>query len=566
MLSKAANWFAWGLLGALGCTARLDGPATTSPVTGGAGHAGGAAPTAGGVSVPATDPGRVTLHRLNRAEYDNTVRDLLGTSSRPAVDFPIDDRGSGFDNLADVLTLSPLHLSTYHAAARALVDEALNDAVRRAALVTCDLATQGEACVREVVRGFAYRAWRRPVAENELGRLLAAASTAVARGDDVEAGLALALRAVLLSPHFIFRVELDPDPTSLVAHPLTGYELATRLSYFLWSSTPDASLMARAESGTLGQEPVLREEVSRLLNDARSSALVDNFAGQWLHLRAIDALEPDPVTFAGFDRAVLPDLRRESELLFRDVMFGGAPLATLLTASYSYLNDPLARHYGLPLVGSTELVRVELGASEQRGGLLTQGGFLALTSYPGRTSPVIRGKWVMDELLCAAVPPPPADVDLGAVAMAEAQGLTQRQALERHRQDPKCIGCHQLMDPIGFGLENYDAIGRYRTTDAGVAIDSAGQLPTGEAFSGAKQLATLVAQSPEFARCVTRKLYTYALGRPPSDDAGHLDGPTLESVSAAFAASGFAWRELVTGIALGATFTSRRGEPVGGMP
>lgn len=549
------------------CTAAVEGPSQPGPAAaGGTAGVGGGSVGGSGSVVPATDPGRVTLHRLNRAEYGNTLRDLLGASPAVADDLPIDDRGNGFDNLADVLTLSPLHLSVYHAVAKKLAADALADTAQRAAILTCDPNAQGDACVRQVLKGFAYRAWRRPVTEAELDRLAAVVGVARSNGDSLDVGLGLALRAVLMSPHFIFRVELDPDPRSSTPHPLSPYELASRLSYFLWSSTPDAALLSSAETGALTNPATLGEQAQRLLADARSRALVENFAGQWLHLRAIDGLQPDPKLFPNVDAALLSAMRAESERLFSDVAFRGAPLLDLLTASYGYVNDRLATHYGLPAVGSTELVRVDLSGNSQRGGFLTHGGFLTLTSHVNRTSPVVRGKWVMDELLCASVPPPPADVNLAAVAMAGEQGLTQRQALEQHRADPKCFGCHSLMDPIGLGLENYDAVGAYRQQDAGQAIDASGQLPSSETFSGAKQLAALIASKPEFLRCAASKLYTYALGRPPVVSDGHLDGPTLDALVASLSSSGYSFNRLATSIVTSAPFTSRRGEPAGGMP
>lgn len=494
------------------------------------------------------------------------MRDLLDTSLTPSRDFPIDDRGGGFDNMADVLTLSPLHLSVYLTAAKALVSEALGNPAQRAKILSCDLMMQGETCAKEALRGFAYRAWRRPVTDDELTRLTATANVAIANGDGYEQGLALALRAVLLSPNFIFRVELDPVPTSLQPHPLSPYELASRLSYFLWSSTPDTELLESAASGALSTPATLQQQTTRLLADTRARALIDNFAGQWLHLRAIDTLLPDPTAFPNVDDALRSAMRQESERLFRDIAFEGTPLLALLTANYTYVNDRLAAHYGLPAVGSAELVRVDLTNNAQRGGLLSQAGFLALTSHPERTSPVLRGKWVIDELLCASVPPPPADVDLGAVSMADQEGLTQRQALERHRADPKCFNCHQLMDPIGLGLENYDAIGVYRTTDAGMPIDATGELPGGATFAGAKELSARLAESPDFARCAARKLYSYALGRVPHEIAGHLDGPTLEALTQSLIDSGYSFNDLIARIVQSPTFTQRRGEPLGGLP
>jgi hypothetical protein len=469
--------------------------------------------------------------------------------------------------MADVLTLSPLHLSTYHAAAKELVADALGHPERRAALVGCDLAAQAEACASQVLAAFAYRAWRRPAAETELARLMSVVQVAKTHGDSLETGLALALRAVLVSPHFLFRVELDPEPRSLAPHPLSGFELATRLSYFLWSSTPDAELLASAESGSLSKPDTLRAQTTRMLADPRARALVENFAGQWLHLRAIETLQPDAKLFPSVDAALLGAMKQETERSFQDVAFGGAPLPQLLTATHGYVNDRLAAHYGLAAVGSTELARVDLSGNEQRGGLLTQAGFLTLTSHVNRTSPVVRGKWVMDELLCATIPPPPPDVNLAAVSMAQEQGLTQRQALELHRADPKCFGCHSMMDPIGLGLESYDAVGSYRTTDAGKPIETSGILPSGETFTGAKDLAARIASNPEFLRCAARKLYTYALGRPPTDTAGHLDGPTLNRLAEALGQTNQSFSELVQHIFQSPTFTMRRGEaPSGGAP
>jgi len=516
---------------------------------------------------PATDPGRVTLHRLNRAEYNNTVRDLLGTSQSPADEFPIDDRGSGFDNMADVLTVSPRHLTVFHNAANLLVTEALANPAQRALILTCDLATLGNTCARDVLKGFTYRAWRRPAAEPELDRLMAPIAVALAHGDGYERGLSLSLRAVLVSPHFMFRVELDPEPASVTPHPVGNYELASRLSYFLWSSTPDVALLDSAAAGTLSDPVRLREQAVRLLQDPKASSLVENFAGQWLHLRGVDDLLPDTTSFPTVDAALIAAMKAETSLVFRDIAFQGLPLNQLLTADFSYVNDRLASHYGLPKVGSSEMVRVSLAGNQQRGGLLSHASFLTLTSYPERTSPVLRGKWVMDELLCATVPPPPKDVDLSATATAKNEGLTQRQALEAHRADPKCVSCHQLMDPIGLGLENYDGIGAYRSLEGEKPIDSAGKLPSGEVFSGGKELASVIASKPDFAACAARKLYTYALGRPPSDAEDHMDAATLASIVDGFVASGYSFNELVSGIVTSPTFLNRRGEPAaGGAP
>jgi hypothetical protein len=517
------------------------------------------------VAVPATDPGRVTLHRLNRAEYNNTVRDLLGTQLTPADTFPIDDRGSGLDNLADVLSLSPLHLSTYNRAAQTLVAEALANPAQRAELVPCDLVTAGDACLRSVLEAIVPRAWRRPTTPAEIDALVAVAQTALGQGDSHEVGLTLALRSMLLSPHFIFRVEIDPDPVSLEPHPLNGYEAASRLSYFLWSSMPDDELFSRAESGRLLDPAELSAQVTRMLQSPKASALVDNFAGQWLALRAADAVAPTPTVYPSFDAELRDAMRAESELLFREIVFNGLPVNQLLTANFTFVNDRLAAHYGLPLPGTTELTRVSLADHPERIGFLSHASFLTINSRPQRTSPVLRGRWVLDELLCSKVPDPPPDVNLASIDEGVGQGLPQREVLAQHRADPRCSACHSLMDPIGLGLENFDGIGAYRTTDDGAPIDSAGQLPTGEPFTGSAELATLIAGRPEFARCVTQKLYSYALGRNPERVDGHLDRDTLAHLESRLMESGYSFGELVSELVLSPTFLNRRGEAAEGV-
>lgn len=577
--SLALGVVAIGLAGSSACTGQLTGPDGKSPDRPLGPGIGGASSGAGGgtMATPATDPGRVTLHRLNRTEYNNTMRDLLGTTSDAGKLLPNDDSGAGlgaFDNMADTLTLSDLHLSVYLDAAKSVVSEALSNAAERASLVSCDVAAQGETCVRQVVRAFAYRAWRRPVTDAEVDRLVAVAGVALANGESYEQGLGLALRAVLLSPHFVFRVELDPDPTSLTAHPLNPYELASRLSYFLWSSTPDTTLLETAASGSLSQPAVLEQQVGRLFDDPRSArAMTGNFAGQWLVLRNIDNPEetkPDPTLFQSVDTSLLSAMRAEAEHLFQDVAFQGAPLTQLFTANYTYVNDRLAAHYGLPPVGSSDLKRVDLTSSAERGGFLSEAGFLTLTSHPNMTSPVRRGKWVTEVLFCYSVPAAPKGVNLKGIEMGVQSGLTQREASKQHSTNPSCAACHQKMDPIGLGLENYDAVGRYRTMDGGKPIDASGQLPDGAlpdgtavkgaSFNGAKELEARVAEDPRFADCTARKLYTYALGRVPIDQPSHLDGPAIASLVQSLK-SGHSFRDLVRGIVMSPTFTSRRGEP-----
>jgi hypothetical protein len=500
----------------------------------------------------------VTLHRLNRAEYNNTVADLLGTSLRPADMFPVDDPGGDFDNNSDVLTISPLHVSLYQGAAQTLIDDTLTNAARRAKLVPCDLVAQGATCARTVLTAFMPRAWRRPVTSSEIDSEMAIITKGTAQMLTVEDSLKLALTSVLMSPNFVFRVELDPDRLSLTPHPLSGYEVASRLSYFLWSTMPDDTLMGAAGDGTILKADTLGTQVDRMMASPKAQALIDNFAGQWLYIREFAEMQPDPATYPMFDQPLRAALKSESEMLFKDVALNGAPVSTLLTANYLYANDRLATHYGLPAVNSTTPVKVSLTGTSHRGGILAQAGFLTATSHPIKTSPVKRGKWVLNQLLCYDVPAPPPGIQTN-LDLSDVVG-TLRQVLEHHRADPTCSACHNLMDPIGFGLENYNAVGAYRTQDSGMNIDSGGELPSGGKFSGADQLSSLIAADPSFPACVARKLYSYALGRLPEKAATHMDTQTLAGITSGFQSAGMSFKDLVKRIVTAPTFLSRRGE------
>ena len=544
----------------VGSNAAANGAGGTGSVTGpGGGASAGTSSTSMGP--PATDPGRVTMHRLNLAEYDNTMRDLLGTKTHPSVDFnfPADDRGSDFDNTADVLTVSPLHLSSYNAAATALIAAALADTTERARLLTCDLTAGGATCARTVLEAFVPRAWRREAASTEIDNLMTLVTLATSKGDTVEAGLTLALRATLLSPNFIYRPEIDPVPTSLTPHPLGEYELASRMSYFLWSSMPDDALFAAAQAGNLHLPTNLASQVSRMLADPKAQALVDNFAGQWLFIRLVDDAAPDPTLFPSYSTSLGAAFKQETQLMFHEFAFNGLPADQMLTANFTFVNDQLATFYGLPPVGSTQMQRVDLSNNTQRRGLLSQAGLLLVNSHADRTSPVLRGKYVLTELLCTDIPPPPPTVNVMIVPDTTGS-KTLRQVLAAHITNPSCASCHSLMDPIGFGMENYDAIGAYRTTDNSLPVDASGTLPTGEMFNGIVQLAPLIAKNPAFPPCLASKLYTYALGRGVDTDPTQMDTTTLAAVSAAFSKGGLKFQDLVGGVVTSAPFLNRRGE------
>jgi hypothetical protein len=504
--------------------------------------------------ITGTDPGRVTIHRLNKTEYNNTVRDLLGTTLKPADEFPPDFQGAGFDNVAESLALSPIQLSLYQKAAEALVEDAFKPGAGKFANLGCSLAD--DTCLRTTIRNFAKRAWRRPVTDTELDRYYGLAALAKTKSDPPEVGLKLAAEALLMSPNFLFRVELDPDPNSTALRLLNDHEIASRLSYFLWSTMPDETLFSLADAGSLRSPAMLAAQVTRMLKDQKASALISNFAGQWLFSRAVDDLKPDPVLFPKFDAPLKAAMRQETELLFKEIAFTGAPATELLSAKYTFLNDRLAQHYGLPAVGSTELKKTMVEA--KRGGYLGHASVLTFTSHPTSTSPVLRGVWVLGDLLCTPVPPPPPTVDTAlATSMT---GATLRERMESHRNNPLCSSCHKLMDPIGFGFENYDAVGAYRTTEGGRDIDASGEYLDGTKFSGLRELADKLVADPKFAACMTEKLYTYALGRSPVTTGGHMDPSTIEVLTAGFKKGGFKFESLVQNMVATDTFLKRRGE------
>ena len=662
------------------------------------------------------DPGRVTARRLNRTEYNNTVRDLLGVDIRPADDFPQDDAGYGFDNIADVLSLSPVLMEKYISAADKVTRTALfgpsilkptltrlrsdgrrvrdaktfpgdydvtglslpnafhamyrvpvdGEYVVRAALAglrpagseaiavtlwvddrvvqtipfdsersatfnddrqdfggqmvefkaqltagdrhmavaiprifeglpptfngpnpstrrippprefkpppnatpervaqlrktfedtqaelakipmngvrinTLDIGgpysqTTGPTraslqkiytcghlsgahtpmCARRIVTDFARRAFRRPVTTRELAPYIKLTEAAEKEEGSLAEGLAVGLQAILVSPDFLFRIERDRvnTATSTVTHyPISQFELATRLAYFLWSSMPDAQLRRAAETGTLRNPAVLAAQVRRMLRDPRSKALAENFGGQWLQFRALESVTRDRDRYPDFEDYLRFSMRRETELFIEDVIQHDRKVLDFIDGKYTFVNERLARHYGIPDVHGPEFRRVDLNDTP-RGGVLTQASVLTVSSYATRTSPVLRGRWVLDNLLDAPPPEPPADVpnlkeeEIGTSA-------SMREQLELHRKDPTCASCHRRMDPLGFGLENFDATGAWRTMDGKFPIDATGTLPDGRKFDGPDELRSILrADHQAFEHCLTAKLLTYALGR-----------------------------------------------------
>ncbi len=490
------------------------------------------------------------LHRLNRVEYNNTVRDLLGDTTAPANAFPADNTSFGFANNAAVLTVAPALFEKYEAAAEKLVADAwTRDATAQVkVLKLCAPGNGADTCTKNIISDFARRAWRRPLAAGEVDRFVALVQVAISDGDTVEAGIKLALQGVLLSPRFLFRVELD---TATTAHPLTDHELASRLSYFLWSSMPDAQLMQLADNHTLHTPATLEAQIRRMLNDPRARALTDNFAGQWLGIETVPELAPDPTLFPLVTPSLKNAMAAESSNFFSSWLTENRDLRELLVSDFTFVNADLAKHYGLPAVTGAGMQRVQL-PNTQRGGLLTQAGILALTSQPNRTSPTRRGAMVLATLMCAAPPPPPPNVE--ALAPPVNPTDTLRQQLEAHRKVAVCASCHNLMDPLGFGLENYDAVGAWRTLDRGAPIDSTGALPDGSKFNGARELSLLLKNDPRFPNCMAEKLFTYAMGRGVRPE----DRCALSHLSDAVVSSGGHLADLVLELARSETFTSRQ--------
>ncbi len=643
------------------------------------------------------DPGHVTARRLNRSEYSNTIRDLLAVDFQAEKDFPTDDSGYGFDNIADVLTISPVLMEKYLDAAETIASramgadplpkkplEAVYDAktksirrldpstievshrvewdgdyvvrfgmpgqraadakpvtlafwmdgallktlpvetkpsklvyfdpysesearlylpsgdhvfragftgddfvktltekdaynskknkflssivfegpfptdVERASrkkILICDPRT-GQACAGKIVAALAHRAYRRPVTPAETASLMKFVALARSRGGSTEQGIQLAIQAMLVTPQFLFRIEHDPRPTDPQdVHRIADVELASRLSYFLWSSMPDDELLGLAEAGKLHQAAVLDGQVKRMLADRRAAAFAANFAGQWLEIRNLDVVKPDPEKFPEWGPELRDAMKTETRMFFEYALREDRPLSDFIDARYTFLNARLAKFYGIAGVTGPDFRRVELTGG-QRGGLLSQASVLTVSSYPTRTSVVLRGKYVLNNILGSEIPPPPPDVpalDESAVGTL----MSLRQQMEKHRADPMCSSCHNKMDPLGFGLENYNGIGKWRTQDGKFPVDASGTLPNGKTFQTPDQMRALLAAAlPQFARCLTEKMLTYALGRGLRP----YDGRTVDGIVRGLAGSGYHFQSLIFEIVHSVPFQMGRGD------
>jgi hypothetical protein len=416
---------------------------------------------------------------------------------------------------------------------------------------------------RELLAPLAERAYRRPLRPGELDRLARFVENAVEGGDTFEQGMRLALRALLVSPHFLYRVELDEGgpavtgeggPGEAHVRVLDDWELASRLSYFLWSSMPDEELFRLAREGRLRQPAVIEEQVRRMLADDKASALVDNFATQWLQIRNLSGHRANRRQFPGFDDSLKSAMLKESELFFEAVMREDLSVLTFIDADFTFLNDALARHYGIDGVEGARFRKVSL-TDGLRGGVLTQASVLTVTSNPTRTSPVKRGRWVLEQLLGTPPPPPPPGVPELKEKEKHDKPTSLRARLEQHRADPNCAVCHKKMDPLGFGLENFDAVGAYRTHDDDLPIDPSGVLPNGQTFSGPSELkAVLKAKQSQFRRSLVSKMLTYALGR----GAEPYDRPAIDDIAEQMVRNDSRFSSMIIGIVNSDPFRKRR--------
>ena len=433
-------------------------------------------------------------------------------------------------------------------------------------LFACDSpgAAGQRACASRILSTTARRAYRRPVTNADVQTLLEFYDSGRKGGADFRAGVQFALERMLVDPEFLLRVYRDPKPSPGASgvsrtsgvHRLADLEVASRLSFFLWSSIPDERLLSLAERGQLTNPPVLEKEVRRMLADPRAiDGLVGNFAAQWLNLRRVEEVVVDPERYPNYDLSLLQAFQRETELFVGSTIREDRSVAELLNATYTFVNERLARHYGIPGVYGSRFRRVDLPNPDQRGGLLAEGALLATTSYPDRTSPVLRGKWLLNNIFGLPVPPPPPGVDTNLENKPGAPPASMRERLARHRQNPSCSSCHAVIDPLGFALENFDVIGGWRTVDeAGKAVDASGATVGGDKVDGLSGLRALLLADPEqFPRTVTEKLMAYGLGRPID----YSDRPAVRKIVRDAAAYNYRWSALVVGIVQSPAFLMR---------
>jgi len=467
-------------------------------------------------------PGYETARRLTHEEYNHTIRDLFGIDLRPADRFPRDmTASSGFANSANSLFLQPIILERYLGAAEQVIQTAMPDPTTTAVSQKAKKLLLGSKSAAEAIASFARRAFRRPLGEQELASLLSyykeltGQQAASVRRDAVSyKALGEVFEVILASPSFLFRSETDQGNQIGQAFEITDHELASRLSYFLWASMPDEQLSRAADAGTLSDPQVLADEVNRMLADPKAKTLGELFASQWLGFAALPYAPRDPIDNPWATDSLVDAMQQESALFFSSLVTENQSIERLIDAKYTFVNEELAQHYDMDEVRGPEMRRVSLESSP-RSGILGQGSILAITSFPNRTSPVVRGNWILTELLGTPPPPPPPNVSQFDDEVAEKRNLTQRQKLELHRDNPNCYACHSQIDPLGFALEQYDWFGRFKESRRGRRPDTRGKLPGGAEFRGllGLQNALVNKRRDQLVEQITRKMLTYALGR-----------------------------------------------------
>jgi hypothetical protein len=504
------------------------------------------------------------IRRLNRSEYTATVRELLDIHTDVGHDLPADGAGGqGFDNAAEVLFLSPVLAEKYMDAAKQSLEYAIKDSRGRTriGIVEPGANLTPPQSAHDILQGFLPRAFRRPTAEKELEPFLALFRDAQKQRLTFDSSVVYMLRGVLMSPQFLFRAEApNPGPEPRL---VDDYALASRLSYFLWGSMPDEMMFDLASMGKLHEPSVLKEEIGRMLRSGKSMNFMESFITQWLGTRELGTtFVPDPKIFPVYsnDADMRGDIRFQPIVFFHTLVANNAPVTDLIDSNWTILTNKLAKLYGfdksvLRKDNTEQPHRVDLPPASHRGGLLGMSAVLAVSSYPYRTSPVLRGKWVLDAMLGAPPPPPPPGVPT-LVEHSEAQPQTMRERLAQHRQDPVCAGCHSRIDPIGFALENYDAMGVWRTEDAGKPIDNSGELPDGTKFEGPDMLKAVLLQKKDlFLRNLSSRMLGYALGRGLTTK----DSCTVDSVMAQLAANDYKSQTLIEAIVMSVPFRYQAG-------
>jgi len=577
--------------GAMACNGAISGEGTspTGDMTGGTGSGNpgtGLVPTGpgaagssvggtgtGGVGATSSDPGRISIHRLNNLEYDNTMMDLVGVPGMAEATFQPDEQGT-FDNDADAFTMNDARYEQYFNAADTIGETIFSTPALQAKIVTCTPTAATDTCTATIITNFGLRAWRRPLTATEISGLQTLAGSAITLGETPTNAIKQVVKTMLASPEFLYRIEFDPNPASLAVHPVGPYELASRLSYLLFSSMPDATLFqlatpaAGSTTAQIQTDATLTAQVDRMLADPKGANFTNSFAGQWLGARAMQGHQVEPTAFPNFSEPLRAAMITEQLMYFDDFLTGTLPFTQFFTAQENFVNTTLATHYGFGTPTGTAFQKV-MNGSPARVGFMGLGGFLTQSSYSYRTAPTLRGKWILLFLLCQTIPsPPPGVPPLDNMANAATDPLTQeenvRSRLEMHRQATMCASCHATLDPIGMGLENFDAIGKYRTTYApGVPVDSSGMLPSGEMFQSLPQLAQIMADPKgahlqESTDCASQMMMTYALSRALSDPGS--DTAYLNQVRQTWSTQGWGLKPLLKDIVLNDTFRFRRGE------